>query len=59
MELILSHSLLGFNSAGMLVAQVSSSVMASSTLPLNVWTHVIQTFSVINDLRLYINGTLH
>jgi hypothetical protein len=51
-------SLLGFNSSGSLIAQMSSASVAERVLKVNVWTHVVQTFSVANGTRLYINGTL-
>ena len=50
--------MLGFNSSGTLVAQVPFSSVTESLVGVNVWTHVVQTFSVTNGLRLYINGTL-
>ncbi|CAF0990046.1 unnamed protein product [Adineta steineri] len=51
--------LLGFNSSGILIAQSSSLIIAVPTFPLNVWTHIAQTFSIQNGLQLYINGTLY
>ena len=27
-------------------------------MSLNVWTHIVHTYSTINGLRLYLNGTL-
>lgn len=33
-------------------------VTSSSILPVNTWTHIVQTFSPTNGNRLYINGTL-
>ncbi|CAF4192987.1 unnamed protein product, partial [Adineta steineri] len=51
--------LLGFNSSGILIAQSSSLIIVVSTFPLNVWTHIVQTFSIQNGLQLYINGTLY
>ncbi|CAF3956985.1 unnamed protein product [Adineta steineri] len=51
--------LLGFNSSGILIAQSSSLMIAVPTFPLNVWTHITQTFSIQNGLQLYINGTLY
>lgn len=50
--------MLGFNSSGILVAQVPFSSVTESLVGVNVWTHVVQTFSATNGLRLYINGTL-
>jgi hypothetical protein len=50
--------LLGFNSSGILIAQVTSSIIGVPAIPLNVWTHIAQTFSVQHGLQLYINGTL-
>ncbi|CAF0989993.1 unnamed protein product [Adineta steineri] len=51
--------LLGFNSSGILIAQSSSLMIAVPTFPLNVWTHIVQTFSIQNGLQVYINGTLY
>ena len=28
-------------------------------LTINTWTHVVETFSLTNGLRLYVNGTLY
>lgn len=50
--------LLGFNSSGSLIAQFSSFIVAESILSVNVWTHVVQIFSITNGLQLYINGIL-
>ena len=50
--------LLGFNPSGNLVAHLSSSNITGPVLGLNVWTHVVQTFSVAHGLQLYLNGTL-
>ncbi|CAF4188155.1 unnamed protein product, partial [Adineta steineri] len=44
---------------GILIAQSSSLIIAVPTFPLNVWTHIAQTFSIQNGLQLYINGTLY
>ncbi|CAF1403930.1 unnamed protein product [Adineta steineri] len=51
--------LLGFNSLGILIAQVSSLMIIVPAFPLNVWTHIVQTFSMQNGLQLYMNGTLY
>ncbi|CAF1374380.1 unnamed protein product [Adineta ricciae] len=56
--------MLGFDSSNHLVTQTwSGSVfynVASNSfaMPLNVWTHVVATFSTTNGLRLFINGTM-
>jgi Concanavalin A-like lectin/glucanases superfamily len=34
------------------------SATASSVLLLNTWTHIAQTFSTSNGIRLYINGVI-
>lgn len=56
-------SLLGFASNGSLVAQTHNgamlSVQTATLLPLSSsWTHVVQTWSSTNGLRLYVNNTL-
>ena len=56
-------SVLGFASNGALVAQVYSgsvgSIIASSLLTLSPsWSHVVQTWSSVNGLRLYVNNVL-
>ncbi|CAF1136917.1 unnamed protein product [Rotaria sordida] len=58
-------SLIGFASNGTLVAQIYNgttvlSVMASTLIPLSssFWTHIVQTWSSTNGLRLYIDNVL-
>lgn len=51
-------TILGFSSSGYIIAQVSGVTLTGPTLPLNVWTHVVHTYSVTNGIRLYVNGTL-
>ena len=55
-------TLLGFSSSGQIIANVftSSNATVSATGPViqiaPFWTHIVQTWSSINGLRLYING---
>ncbi|CAF1606695.1 unnamed protein product, partial [Didymodactylos carnosus] len=53
---------MGLSSAGNIVVQLWTSNGASSIigpiLPTNSWTHIAQTFSPSNGLRLYVNATL-
>ena len=37
----------------------SMSEVVGRILPINVWTHIVHTYSITNGLRLYINGTLN
>ena len=39
-------------------SNAAMSATAISALQVNVWTHVAQTFSTANGMRLYINGVL-
>ncbi len=51
---------IGFNSTNNLIAQIWNGYVVSvvgPTLTLNVWTHIVQTFSTTNGVTLYINGT--
>jgi len=56
---------LGFSSSGQIIANVptSSSTIVSATGPViqtaPFWTHIAQTWSATNGLRLYINGYLY
>ncbi|CAF0977161.1 unnamed protein product [Rotaria sordida] len=53
---------LGFSSSGQIVANIwtSSGTIVSATGPVlqttPFWTHIVQTWSTINGLRLYVNG---
>ncbi|CAF0849601.1 unnamed protein product [Adineta steineri] len=52
---------IGFHSSGKLIAQVYNSATVAvigPTINLNVWTHVVETYSTTNGVTLYINGTL-
>ena len=55
-------SFLGFTSTGLLAAQIYdgtyASVISSAPISTFVWSHVVQTWSSSNGLRLYINGVL-
>jgi hypothetical protein len=51
---------IGFDNQGHLVSQIQTNETISLTGPrinINVWTHAAQTYSLINGLKLYINGT--
>lgn len=53
-------SVLGFSAAGGLVA--AGPFMAAFgplNVPLNSWTHLVQTFSTTNGIRLYVNKTIY
>ncbi|CAF0747162.1 unnamed protein product [Adineta steineri] len=59
------HTILGMSSSGQPVAQNYDitkiglySISDSNPLPLNQWTHLVETFSINNGFRLYVNGTL-
>jgi hypothetical protein len=45
--------------SGNIIARISNADVYGPILALNVWTHIIHTFSVINGIRLYINGELY
>ena len=50
---------IGLDSSNRLVAQVwngNAVSVVGSTLPLNVWTHVVETYSSTNGVTLYVNG---
>ena len=56
---------IGFTSTGRIAIQSWSSVYNNSLVALtgpfisiNVWTHIVQTYSVTNGMRLYVNGIL-
>lgn len=51
----------GFANNGSLLAQIydgSAAVTISSSISTSVWSHVVQTWSTTNGLRLYINNVL-
>jgi hypothetical protein len=51
---------IGFDNHGHLVSQIQTNETISLIGPrinINVWTQVAQTYSLINGLKLYINGT--
>ncbi|CAF0935519.1 unnamed protein product [Didymodactylos carnosus] len=54
---------IGFTSSNLVATQVWDGSTAQYTLgPLltrNTWTHVVQTFSVTNGLKLYVSGSLY
>lgn len=50
---------MGFDSSNRLIVQVCNGIAVSvvgPTLTLNVWTHVVQTFSTTNGVTLYVNA---
>ena len=52
---------MGISSNGEIIATIwnsSNQQIIGPILPVNAWTHVAQTYSLTNGLRLYINGTL-
>ncbi|CAF4203509.1 unnamed protein product, partial [Adineta steineri] len=55
--------MIGFDISGRLTIQtmgtngIYAASLTSETLPLNEWTHVIMTYSTINGIQLFINGT--
>jgi hypothetical protein len=54
--------LIGFSSIGQIVVTQWSTVwveILGPVLPINVWTHVVVTYSPSNALTLYINGTYY
>jgi hypothetical protein len=55
-------SFLGFNSHGQIQAQSRSNTgfinVIGSMISTYVWTHIVQTYSSINGVSLYINGSL-
>ncbi len=54
--------MIGFSSNGSIVAQTwegSSVSVMGPILPINTWTHIVQTYSSTNGLQLYINGGLY
>jgi hypothetical protein len=52
-------SVLGFNTLANITARIPGTDVYGPIPSLNVWTHITHTFSVINGIRLYINGTLY
>lgn len=55
-------SFLGFSSSGTIVAQMINSlpvsIMSSSIPKISSWTHIVQTWSSTNGLRLYVDNIL-
>lgn len=54
--------MIGFSSNGSLVVQTwigGVVLILGPILPTNNWTHIVQTYSSTNGLRLYINGGLY
>ncbi|CAF1080700.1 unnamed protein product [Adineta steineri] len=51
--------ILGFSMSGNIIARIPNIDVYGPILPINIWTHIIYTFSVTNGINLYINGTLY
>jgi hypothetical protein len=52
---------MGFSSTGQIIVTiwgVTPQQVTGPVLVANIWTHVVQTYSLTNGLRLYVNGTL-
>lgn len=52
--------LMGFSATGQIIITgwgASNQQVVGPILPINTWTHVVDTFSVANGHRLYVNGT--
>ncbi|CAF1208575.1 unnamed protein product [Didymodactylos carnosus] len=52
----------GLSSSGQIITQGWNGVLLSVTGPpvsVNVWTHVVETYSFTNGVRMYINGVLY
>jgi hypothetical protein len=52
-------SVLGFLATGALVTMGPNIQIAGPTIPVNTWTHIVQTFSSTNGFHLYINRTMY
>ncbi|CAF1166680.1 unnamed protein product [Didymodactylos carnosus] len=55
-------SMIGLSSSGQIITQGWNGVLLSVTGPpvsVNVWTHVVETYSFTNGVRMYINGVLY
>ncbi len=53
--------LIGLSPIGQIILIVSNDSLGELVGPIvsaNVWTHIVYTYSTINGLQLYINGTL-
>ena len=51
-------TILGFSTSGYMIAQISGATLMGPMFSLNVWTHVVYTYSVTNGIHLYTNGTM-
>ncbi|CAF4318653.1 unnamed protein product, partial [Didymodactylos carnosus] len=54
--------MIGLSSLGEIITQNWNKSLVSITgpvLPVNVWTHIVETYSFTNGVRMYINGTLY
>jgi hypothetical protein len=55
-----SLDMIGFDNQGHLISQIQTNetiFIIDPLININIWTHVAQTYSLINGLKLYINGT--
>lgn len=50
---------LGFSPTGQIAAQIVYTGALGPVLPTNIWTHVAMTYSLNNNLRLFVNGSLY
>ncbi|CAF0924772.1 unnamed protein product [Didymodactylos carnosus] len=55
---------IGFSASGAIVAQVYDHTLSvvfvnGPVLAINIWSHIVETFSPTNGLQLYINGYLY
>ena len=54
---------IGFDSSGRLTIQtlganvIYSSSITSGIIPLNQWTHIAMTYSILNGIQLFVNGS--
>ncbi|CAF0893767.1 unnamed protein product [Didymodactylos carnosus] len=54
--------MIGLSASGQIITQSWNNTAVAVTGPiltLNVWTHVVETYSVMNGIRMYLNGTLY
>ncbi|CAF1572593.1 unnamed protein product, partial [Didymodactylos carnosus] len=54
--------MIGLSSTGNIITQSWNGGLVSVTGPIlsvNVWTHIVETYSFVNGVRMYINGALY